>query len=153
MQGDELRLRQRFLIASREALANRLAQLNEEFRIEVLRVSEEIAAARHLRGERLEASEDLYTAAKDGREEISRLARQRLTQMAKEESETIKELTYRAVRHPAKGKRLRELLGEIEQVEQRLKGLERSLSQLEELLRKETTQRSAYDGPLPSSSI
>ena len=129
-----MRLRLTFLADSRRVLADRLRQLNEEFRVEVRRVSDEIVAARLLRGERLQAPEEIRIQAEDQREEVSRRAKERLAQIDKAESEAVKELTSAVALHPVKGKRLRELQRAIEGLEEKIEALESQISQLGELM-------------------
>lgn len=137
MKEGELGLRLKFLVKSRESLIRRLRQVKEEFRIEVERIGNEIATARVLRGEGVEPSpEDQGLAGEEGTEP-DRGRGDRLGQSAKEESEAIRELTYRATLHPEKGRRVRGLLAEIEMLEGRIKRLEAEISRSEELLGRE----------------
>lgn len=135
MKTEELRLRAKFLAESRQALADQLRRLDEEFQIEVLRVRDEVALARRLRSEELVPPDEVWREAKDEREAISERARQRLAKIAGEESEALKELTCQAALHPLKGKRLRELLAGIEGIEQRIRGVDGEMLQLEKLMR------------------
>ena len=108
MPSDEQRLRIEFLTESRAHLADRRASLADEFSRELRRRRGECIEAQVLRGEdaqNLEADEAM-------------------------ESETARALIRAIASHPQLGMRLRELAGEIDEVDRRLAQVEADIQAL-----------------------
>ena len=108
MSADEQRLRIEFLTESRAHLANRRTSLADEFSRELRRRRSECIEAQVLCGEDAQALE-----ADDAME-----------------SETARALIRAIAAHPDLGKRLRELAGEIDDVDRRLARVEADLQAL-----------------------
>ena len=117
--------RRKFLESSRARLSENLADLNHRFEIEVRRLREEILAARALRGEVREAS-----LANNEGGQASRAA-QAAADLQQQQNEEVKRLVGEAVRVSPKGRRVRDLMAQIEQAEQRITAIDSELGVLE----------------------